>query len=45
MQAASDILLGWERAAGFDGVQRDFFIRQLWDRKGSAEVELMHARG
>ena len=45
MQAASDILLGWERAAGFDGVSRDFFIRQLWDRKGSAEVELMHARG
>ena len=45
MQAASDILLGWERAAGFDGVSRDYFIRQLWDRKGSAEVEVMHARG
>ena len=45
MQASSDILLGWERAAGFDGMSRDFFIRQLWDRKGSAEVELMHARG
>ena len=45
MQAASDILLGWERATGFDGMSRDFYIRQLWDRKGSAEVELMHARG
>ncbi len=45
MQASSDILLGWERATGFDGTSRDFYIRQLWDRKGSAEVELMHARG
>jgi uncharacterized protein (DUF2252 family) len=45
MQAASDILLGWERASGFDGVARDFFIRQLWDRKASVEVELMNASG
>jgi uncharacterized protein (DUF2252 family) len=45
MQAASDILLGWVRGTGIDGVSRDFFIRQLWDSKGSAEVELMHARG
>jgi uncharacterized protein (DUF2252 family) len=45
MQAASDILLGWVRGTGFDGVSRDFFIRQLWDSKVSAEVELMHARG
>ena len=45
MQAASDILLGWHRAAGFDGVSRDFFVRQLWDQKGSVEVERMNARG
>ena len=46
MQAASDILLGWQRAAGFDGVaSRDFFVRQLWDKKGSADVELMLPRG
>jgi hypothetical protein len=26
-----------------DGQQRDFYIRQLWDAKGSAEVERMDA--
>ena len=41
MQAASDIMLGWFRTAGIDGVQRDFYLRQLWDGKGSALVELM----
>ena len=41
MQAASDIMLGWFRTPGVDGVERDFYIRQLWDGKGSALVELM----
>ena len=41
MQAASDIMLGWIRTVGLDGVQRDFYIRQLWDAKGSAVVETM----
>jgi uncharacterized protein (DUF2252 family) len=41
MQSASDILLGWERIAGLDGIVRDFYIRQLWDAKGSAMVETM----
>jgi hypothetical protein len=41
MQAESDILLGWIRTEGIDGVVRDFYIRQLWDAKGSALVELM----
>src|SRR5207249_6224806 len=36
MQAASDILLGWLHTVGLDGVERDFYIRQLWDAKGSA---------
>jgi uncharacterized protein (DUF2252 family) len=40
-QAASDIMLGWIRTKGLDGVDRDFYIRQLWDAKGSAQVELM----
>src|SRR5262249_23297259 len=38
-QAASDILLGWLTAAGVDGERRDFYVRQLWDGKGSAEIE------
>jgi hypothetical protein len=41
MQAASDILLGWLTAEGMDGKPRDFFVRQLWDGKGSAEIESM----
>jgi uncharacterized protein (DUF2252 family) len=45
MQAASDILLGWVRIEGIDGERRDFYVRQLWDWKGSAEVETMEARG
>ena len=45
MQATSDIFLGWERVIGFDGMQRDFYIRQLRDMKGSAEVEAMIPEG
>ncbi|RVU23045.1 DUF2252 domain-containing protein [Streptomyces antnestii] len=41
MQAASDIFLGWERVDGFDGKQRDFYIRQLRDWKGIAMPERM----
>ena len=41
MQAAPDIMLGWERIVTIDGQKRDFYIRQLWDAKGSVEVELM----
>ena len=40
-QAASDIMLGWLRATDADGVERDFYVRQLWDSKGSAAVETM----
>ena len=39
MQAVSDIFLGWNRATGADGVQRDFYIRQLRDGKFSIVVE------
>jgi uncharacterized protein (DUF2252 family) len=42
-QAASDILLGWVKARGVDGKQRDFYVRQLWDQKGSAKVENMNS--
>jgi uncharacterized protein (DUF2252 family) len=45
MQAAPDILLGWERISTIDGQERDFYIRQLWDSKGSAEVESMDSAG
>lgn len=41
MQAASDIFLGWCPALGFDGKERHFYLRQLWDWKRSAEIEKM----
>ena len=41
MQAASDIFLGWQRATGLDGQERDFYLRQLRDWKGSADVDTM----
>lgn len=41
MQAASDIALGWIRTTGVDGAERDFYVRQLWDWKRSAEVDGM----
>jgi uncharacterized protein (DUF2252 family) len=40
-QAASDIMLGWIKVDAPDGVQRDFYVRQLWDAKTSAQVEQM----
>ncbi|MGZ5388424.1 MAG: DUF2252 domain-containing protein [Solirubrobacterales bacterium] len=41
MQATSDIMLGWCSAVGPEGRKRDFYVRQLWDQKGSALVEEM----
>jgi len=40
-QSASDIMLGWLSAEGPDGLIRDFYVRQLWDQKGSAAIEGM----
>ncbi|MEI8082588.1 MAG: DUF2252 family protein, partial [Actinomycetes bacterium] len=41
MQSASDIFLGWHRQTGVDGVARDYYVRQLRDWKGSADVDNM----
>ena len=40
-QAASDVFLGWLSATGPDSKKRDFYVRQLWDQKGSAIIEAM----
>ena len=45
MQAASDIFLGWYRGIGMDGVERDFYVRQLRDGKGSVDVATLDAAG
>jgi hypothetical protein len=42
MQAASDIMLGWIRTTEWvDGEDRDFYVRQLWDGKGSVPVDVL----
>ena len=42
MQASSDIFLGWRRMANpVERIERDFYVRQLKDWKGSAEIERM----
>jgi uncharacterized protein (DUF2252 family) len=45
MQTVSDIFLGWLRVGGIDAAERDFYLRQLRDWKGSFEVEDMIPRG
>ncbi|MGY1618217.1 DUF2252 domain-containing protein [Geodermatophilus sp. SYSU D00691] len=45
MQQASDIFLGWQRTTGIDGVERDFYVRQLRDWKGSIEIEELRPEG
>jgi uncharacterized protein (DUF2252 family) len=45
MQAESDIFLGWTRATDTDGVDRDYYVRQLKDWKFSASIEQMDTSG
>jgi uncharacterized protein (DUF2252 family) len=43
LQASGDIMLGWFHAHALDGNERDFYVRQLWDWKVSADLETMEA--
>jgi uncharacterized protein (DUF2252 family) len=45
MQATSDIFLGWQRITGIDGHTRDYYVRQLHDWKGGADVDKLLVRG
>jgi len=45
MQAATDIFLSWQRSTGLDGLEHDFYMRQLWDWKASADLSRMSERG
>ncbi|MET0522739.1 MAG: DUF2252 family protein [Jiangellaceae bacterium] len=40
-----DIFLGTRRTQGIDGKERDFYVRQLRDWKGSVEIEGIRASG
>ncbi len=45
MQATSDIFLGWQRVKGLDGQVRDYYVRQLHDWKGGADVDKLLVPG
>ena len=45
MQAESDIFLGWTNVTGPDGVDRDYYVRQLKDWKFSFPIEQMIPSG
>jgi uncharacterized protein (DUF2252 family) len=44
-QAAIDVFLGWQRSVGLDGMEHDFYIRQLWDWKASIDLSRMTYKG
>jgi uncharacterized protein (DUF2252 family) len=43
--AVSDIFLGWQRSEGLDGLEHDFYVRQLWDWKASADLSTIDEPG
>jgi uncharacterized protein (DUF2252 family) len=45
MQAATDIFLSWQRSTGLDGLEHDFYVRQLWDWKASADLSRLSEHG
>jgi uncharacterized protein (DUF2252 family) len=45
MQASSDIFLGWLRVDAGTEKHRDYYVRQLRDWKGSAEIEQLDPEG
>src|SRR6185437_227385 len=45
MQAVSDLFLGWARTTGLDGQERDFYLRQLRDWKGSLDLNVVEPVG
>jgi uncharacterized protein (DUF2252 family) len=44
-QVASDIFLSWQRSEGLDGSEHDFYVRQLWDWKASADLSRLTEAG
>lgn len=45
MQAASDMLLGWEQSANPAGETYDYYVRQMWDGKASADLSALSLDG
>ena len=45
IQTAGDIMLGWSRITDSEGKPEDYYIRQLWDGKGSVDLEKITPEG
>ena len=45
IQTSGDILLGWLRLNTSEGRVRDFYVRQLWDAKGSFDLKNITPEG
>lgn len=45
LQSTGDILLGWFKARDLEGVERHYYVRQLWDGKLSPDYETMAPKG
>lgn len=43
VQSTADILLGWAQFVASDGLPRDYYVRQLWNGKGSIDLDTLHA--
>ena len=45
IQVASDHMLGWYNLKAWDGQERDFYVRQLWDGKASIDITRLTPKG
>lgn len=45
MQTSPDYLLGWYQLTAWDGLEHDFYVRQLWDGKASIDVSRLSPVG
>lgn len=43
VQSTSDILLGWTKVTVPNGTTRDYYVRQLWNGKGSIDLDAIGA--
>lgn len=43
LQTSGDLLLGWCRLPGQDGTFKDYYVRQLWNGKGSFDLAAFDA--
>lgn len=39
IQSTADVLLGWANFNAGDGERRDYYVRQLWNGKGSIDID------